>query len=704
MQKLERRQYEEGRKLAEATEQTQAADMFRQELAQVRALAEVVKAQEEQNTVRIAQLSEEHTTIRNLEVTRSREEDLQVQLHLARAENEEVTKMLEKERILRAQAIEQDCILQQRISEADKQRSGLELQLSMCHAERDQALRQLKDTQSSAELVNVDAKKARERLTEVEYELKEAKETESSLRSLLETSRSSQSDCEQRLEDLACKLREVQSSAELAKAEVGSLQDRLQQTEHVERLLRDEVTASRASQSDSEGRIEDITRQLKDARASIELANRDAASVRAELQQTGRELGMAKQIECSLREELKATRASQSETQQHFEDVTRQLKEAQANTEVVNNEALGLKEELRRVTHELADARGIENSLRVDLEAVRASHLDAESRFKDATRRLEDAESKVTDVREGLQRVEDTLSETRRIGQSLREELMSSRISQSETQQRLDDVTQRLEDVQSNAERANTDAECAKEELRRVEHELRAVQTVERSLRDDLKASRASQSEAEKRLKGVTRQLKDAQSGAEADKVNMQEKLCETEHELREAKRIEGLLRDNLVSTGRGSQLDFEQRLEESNRLIAQLLDVAITFRGMHHQALLKFQSMTTHPNVQEGQVDSLGEASCSFVAQEPPPVDTSDVVGAVELLREFDRDYFLGRVTEVGSVIRKWQKQCKIYRDRAKGKMAFRDFSKGDLALFLPTRNSPLKPWAAFNSEAHHF
>lgn len=43
--------------------------------------------------------------------------------------------------------------------------------------------------------------------------------------------------------------------------------------------------------------------------------------------------------------------------------------------------------------------------------------------------------------------------------------------------------------------------------------------------------------------------------------------------------------------------------------------------------------------------------------------------------------------LAKISGVLRKWQKQCKEYRERAKGRIVFRNFGKGDLALFLPTR-----------------
>ena len=78
--------------------------------------------------------------------------------------------------------------------------------------------------------------------------------------------------------------------------------------------------------------------------------------------------------------------------------------------------------------------------------------------------------------------------------------------------------------------------------------------------------------------------------------------------------------------------------------------------------------------------------------------IDPTDPASFLETLCTYDLDAFSEAVTKVGSVMRELLKQCKDYRKRAKGKISFRNFAKGDLALFLPTRNSQSKPWAAFN------
>ena len=122
-------------------------------------------------------------------------------------------------------------------------------------------------------------------------------------------------------------------------------------------------------------------------------------------------------------------------------------------------------------------------------------------------------------------------------------------------------------------------------------------------------------------------------------------------------------------------------------------------------------QAMTAHPVSRSTAVtNNLAESSHSrsrhgIVAHsgDPVPIHHSGPVGALEALHAFDHDHFLEAVGKAGSMIRpirKCQRRCKDYRERAKGKISFRKFAKADLVLFLPTRNSISKPWAAFNGE----
>jgi autophagy-related protein 11 len=212
---------------------------------------------------------------------------------------------------------------------------------------------------------------------------------------------------------------------------------------------------------------------------------------------------------------------------------------------------------------------------------------------------------------------------------------------------------------------------------------------------------RAEVEDLERQLKEATAQVEMKEAGD----VSLREELQRVERELKDARHVENVLRED-IRAGRASQSEFEQKVEGAERLIAQILETSIAYRTAHFKALTLAQAAISHPSISKS-IAQLTE-SHTFAANtkhgptipldEPSPVDPSDPAGAVEILRSFDHDHFLEVISKTGSTIRKWQKQCKEYRERAKAKISFRNFAKGDLALFLPTRNSISKPWAAFN------
>ncbi|CAO3586538.1 unnamed protein product [Absidia cylindrospora] len=68
-------------------------------------------------------------------------------------------------------------------------------------------------------------------------------------------------------------------------------------------------------------------------------------------------------------------------------------------------------------------------------------------------------------------------------------------------------------------------------------------------------------------------------------------------------------------------------------------------------------------------------------------------------------------KVRTAHDLTRRWQKEYKELKEKyskltvlAQEKISFRNFKVGDVALFLPTKNSTGKPWAAFNVNAPHY
>ncbi|PLW08793.1 hypothetical protein PCASD_23065 [Puccinia coronata f. sp. avenae] len=100
---------------------------------------------------------------------------------------------------------------------------------------------------------------------------------------------------------------------------------------------------------------------------------------------------------------------------------------------------------------------------------------------------------------------------------------------------------------------------------------------------------------------------------------------------------------------------------------------------------------------------------------EELPSPLSPEFEALLQSLLQFDHESMVDivqqKLDQLSGSIRKWMKDCKGYRERANRsqehaqvKITFRDFAKGDLALFLPTRNTSAQVWAAFNVSFPHY
>lgn len=448
--------------------------------------------------------------------------------------------------------------------------------------------------------------------------------------------------------------------------------------------------------------------------------------------------------------------------EQMYQEVIDQLRntqEAKAHQEAqFQEERTGLRGEIHRLQADMRDigAESRSESDRADrlereLHQVRAQ-LESESTARHILEeRLQDRSTDIDQQRIELERALADATDQSRISEVLRSELSqvkaefadvkaleernSNKIKalldeQEANLRRLQESQARGDNLEEQIGKARKESEDVKDALREAaddKERLLKAQASEhdRIIRDHIAEADGDRAVLERQFFEVKlqkehaeRQLRDARSQldiAHADAIGLREELQRVEHELREANHTEQLLREDLKS-GRSSQSDYEQRLEYNSQLIAQILDVALAFRNSHVKAMATAQAITlsAHPNTSRAQAQSMMESTFSpgrhsvigsgAPLEEPSPIDPSDPAAALEALRAFDHDTFQEAVAKTGSTVRKWQKQCKEYRERAKGKISFRNFAKGDLALFLPTRNSVSKPWAAFNGETGFF
>ncbi|EJF59536.1 hypothetical protein DICSQDRAFT_156224 [Dichomitus squalens LYAD-421 SS1] len=447
---------------------------------------------------------------------------------------------------------------------------------------------------------------------------------------------------------------------------------------------------------------------------------------------------------------LLSHRRRTTEDEQAYAELQIQLQELHQQKDeqdaVHRQSRAALEAELAELRDSLQMSETARGQLERDLHATRAQ-LESEATSRRILDERNSEMSKEADAkREALSRALSEATEQTRSAELLRQQLAqvkdefeavkalestnAGKISllleeQAKTLRRLEEARARGEDLEAQIQAARGESDDVKRALVEAAKEkdrlLRAQASEhDRLLRDHIAEADGDRavlehqfSELRAALEDAERHLKDARAQAEmanADAVGLREELQRVEHELRDARRDERTVREDLRA-GRASQADFEHKLEQSERLVAQMLDVALAFRDAHVKALSNVQAMIAHPGSRGAAAANLGDSALShsrhaIVAHsgEPAPIDPSDPVAALEALRAFDHDHFLEAIAKAGSTIRKWQKQCKDYRERAKGKISFRNFAKGDLALFLPTRNSISKPWAAFNVSFPHY
>ncbi|TFY68709.1 hypothetical protein EVG20_g3446 [Dentipellis fragilis] len=282
---------------------------------------------------------------------------------------------------------------------------------------------------------------------------------------------------------------------------------------------------------------------------------------------------------------------------------------------------------------------------------------------------------------------------------------------QEDTLRNLEDARARGEDLQAQIRAARDESEDVKRALQEADKEKDRLLKAQANEHDRQMRDYVAEADGDRAV--LEHQFFELR--AEMEDMERQVKESTAQMEMKEADAVglreEAAAGRTCVRAARRSRTT-SRRLRGAIAWVAQLLDISIAYRAAHFKALTIAQTATSHPSLSKS-VAQLGESQ-AFPSgsrhqplgplDEPSPIDPSDPLSAVELLRSVDHDQFLEVIAKTGSTIRKWQKQCKEYRERAKGKISFRNFAKGDLALFLPTRNSVSKPWAAFNVSFPHY
>ncbi|KAG8875074.1 oligomeric, coiled-coil, peripheral membrane protein [Tulasnella sp. 331] len=363
----------------------------------------------------------------------------------------------------------------------------------------------------------------------------------------------------------------------------------------------------------------------------------------------------------------------------------------------------------REVAEQLQDKMEQERILREDREVFETENHRLRA---DLTAAISDRDREAHEASSRLERIEAFEEEV----QTLRDQVASETAARRSLEQRHSDSLAEVVSQASLLEEALVDATektkvagLLKVELQRAKEDLHAATTRHQESDDRVTALLAIQSEtlramedARSRGADLEEQIRIAREEGEQATHALKEAALEKETLLRtQANEADRLLRDQIAEAN-GDRAVLEHQFSEA--------------RAELDRRSQEVEELKLELKIQ--QISSLSALSSSFTPSRspvnaigPPPtvlpqpiVDPSNPELALGALAAFDLDAFAETVNKAGSTIRKWQKQCKEYRERARGKITYRNFAKGDLALFLPTRNAVAKPWAAFNVSFPHY
>ncbi|KAH7099705.1 hypothetical protein BKA62DRAFT_283781 [Auriculariales sp. MPI-PUGE-AT-0066] len=421
-----------------------------------------------------------------------------------------------------------------------------------------------------------------------------------------------------------------------------------------------------------------------------------------------------------------------AEHQQQIDD----MRQARLQQDQLFSETrLTLEADITRLRAELDAA-----STRAESLQSHVNHLTAQHKHEQTARQA--LESRRTELSNELERGYASSADQKRATDMLRRELEDARgenetlrADHETTLRNLETARARGENLEAQIHRARTENDDANVKSREKERMLRAQATeADRQLRDHIAEADGDRAvleqqfhELQARLETESHQLKEARAETEilqADLAGLKEELAHANHAQDETRHTEDILREDLQLSNR-AVIELQSQVGLLRRTVTETLEVAVAFRESHIKALQAARTAVQHgkhnqldrgPGSLElgmSAIDSLvglptmlsrNSSTANAVQIPSDAIDINNPQAALRVLTDFDLEAFAEAIQKTGSTIRKWQKQCKEYRERARGKITFRNFAKGDLALFLPTRNSVAKPWAAFNVSFPHY
>ncbi|WVW78803.1 hypothetical protein I302_100765 [Kwoniella bestiolae CBS 10118] len=249
----------------------------------------------------------------------------------------------------------------------------------------------------------------------------------------------------------------------------------------------------------------------------------------------------------------------------------------------------------------------------------------------------------------------------------------------------------------------------------------------ERMMRDHIAETDGDRAVLEHQNLTLTKQLEDKKVEVE-EKVNavknsairqvdgLKAELSFTKAQLREVQRKETVLIDELAMAKDSAMAISQEKLYQSD-----VSKDSIALVTKYHEACSRLLNAINNSTTISGSIGGTQSQvivnNNSIIKSQPlsnsitPNGNNSNkdelresvMIRSLETAQNLDLVVFSEAVTKTIGLVKKWSKSCRQFRDLAKNKISFTNFAKGDLALFLPTRNAAARSWAAFNISAPH-
>ncbi|GAA5857458.1 hypothetical protein JCM8547_009283 [Rhodosporidiobolus lusitaniae] len=372
-------------------------------------------------------------------------------------------------------------------------------------------------------------------------------------------------------------------------------------------------------------------------------------------------------------------------------ELEKQRREAVSRANGKERDLLLEQEKREAVERELSSARGAEEEVQRQWEEINHSYA----------RLQEEYGAKVGEVEELRKEMEEGEGVLEKVKEGARE--LRHRLSAVEEEKRVREEKGQVEKkaAEKEKEELRKTFEAREGEVELQQQRIRTLEEVHDGLREQIARWEAVAQEKEEEVGGAKKEVENARREKEKGIVEVQKELVRMEKLAREAVRLAGRMRDE-------------------NNNITDILNAppppSSSSKGGESSTLdLDKVASPSLPTSFDPSSISLSAAASS---PSVPPLDytAGDLDNLLAELSKYSHDALTDavkhKVDSLTNVTKKWVKEAKAYRERAhraasatNDKIAFRNFAKGDLALFLPTRNSAVPVWAAFNvSFPHHF